>query len=75
VGIILVRNTQHPVILHYKVTPKGVIEALREVGEPNSTLMDEQQKRPDYLFIGSINHSKRMVNGEGGSLYGTLSLE
>jgi len=25
-------------------------EALREVGEPNSTLMDEQQKRPDYLF-------------------------
>ena len=51
VGIILVRNTQHPVMLHYKVTPKGVIEALREVGEPNSTLMDEQQKRPDYLFL------------------------
>ena len=54
-GIILVRNTQHPVILHYKVihykvTPKCVIEALREVGEPNSTLMDEKQKRPDYLF-------------------------
>jgi len=50
VGIILVRNTQHPVILHYKVTPKCVIEALREVGEPNSTLMDEKQKHPDYLF-------------------------
>jgi len=33
-----------------KVTPKCVIEALREVGEPNSTLMDEKQKHPDHLF-------------------------
>ena len=76
-GIILARNTQHPVMLHYKVTPRGVQKRLREVGEPNSTLMDEQLKtsRLSIFNTGSINHSRRMVNREGGSLYGTLKFE
>ena len=49
-------------MLHYKVTPKCVIEALREVGEPNSTLMDEQQKHP-LKFI--LQKTTRLINPRG----------
>ena len=37
-------------------------EALREVGEPNSTLMDEQQKHP-LKFI--LQKTTRLINPRG----------
>ena len=52
-------------------------EALREVVEPNSTLMDEQLKtsRLSISILGSIKYLKGMVNGKGGLFYKTGSLE